>query len=139
MSFCEHGLNPKNCLACFRKPKPVVASSAGPDVERNALGAPRGVLPGRRAAPRVGDRAGSDVGKAVSGSTATEEERARYREGLERASRKAVPLSPDQQANLRQDGYSTERAWGVDKDGHEVAPARESVIDKQPVHPKAGQ
>jgi len=139
MPFCEHGLNPSTCLTCFRKPKPGAAQARrGPDVERNALGAPMGTLPGRQAVPKVGDRTGSDVGKAVSGSTVTEEERAKYREGLERASRKAVPLSPEQQANLRTEGFTRVQAWGVDRDGHEVPPPRDQIIDQQPSHPKAG-
>lgn len=129
---CPHGINPKTCLTCWRLPKPGAAPAAarGPDVERNALGAPMGTLPGRRAAPVVGDREGSDVGKAVCGAPeVSQEARDKYRNPTGKV---LPPLPPEQAASLRMDGLSTERAWGVDADGVEVPPERGELIDRQP-------
>jgi hypothetical protein len=134
--LCEHNQNPRTCLTCFRKPKvnqqQAQAPQQGPDVPRNALGAP--VVRGYGAKPplRTGDRTGSNVGqpgKSQPEVSEAEREAYRYPQGRPAFQPGALVTQPV--------AHTTESPGTYDRDGLWQPAEKPQLMDQLPSHPKA--
>jgi hypothetical protein len=131
-NLCPHRLNPQSCLKCFhaRKPEPKRERPLG-----NANGVPMAALPGTKAAPVLGDRAGAHLGVPMEPRAVDPAARAKHRgEALNRV------LQPSAGAPvMREPVRTTDDSAAYDPNKLWTPPARQQVMDQLPSHPQAGR